>query len=97
MRVMMPDLFNRLAQGAGVLALVALVWGIAIPNGVFFTVALAVGLAGAATATGLLVRSRQAPTLAQMITTETTETGPVLVPSPGARRASDPARRGGRP
>jgi hypothetical protein len=89
---MMPDLFSRLAQGAGIVALAALVWGIAVPNGVFFTVALAVGLVGAAIATKLVVRSRQVPTLAEVITSATAQTGPVLVPARAARSASGSTR-----
>jgi hypothetical protein len=92
MRVIMPDLFNRLALGAGVVALAALVWGIAVPNGALFTAALVVGLVGAAIATRLLVRSRQMPTLAQLITSATAETRPVPVPTPAARTASGSAR-----
>jgi hypothetical protein len=92
MRVIMPDLFNRLAQGAGVVALAALVWGLAVPNGIIFTAALAVGLVGAAIATRLLVRSRQVPTLAQLITSATAETRPVAVPARAARAASGSAR-----
>ena len=94
MRVMMSDLFSRWAQVVGLAALVALVWAIVVPNGVFWGVALAVGLVGAAIATTLLVRSRQVPTLAQVITSATAETAPLLalVPSPAARVASGSAR-----
>jgi hypothetical protein len=93
MRVIMPDLFNRLALGAGVVALAALVWGIAVPSGVAFTAALVVGLVGAAIATRLVVRSRQVPpTLAQMVTGATAETGLVPVPIRAARAASGSAR-----
>jgi len=92
MRVIMPDLFNRLVQGAGVVALAALVWGIAVPSGLAFTAALVVGLVGAAIATRLVVRSRQIPTLAQQVTSATAETGLVPVPIRAARAASGSAR-----
>jgi hypothetical protein len=81
MRVMMSDLFGRWAQGAGLVALVALVWAIVVPDGIFWTAVLAVGLMGAAIATTLLVRSRQAPTVAQMLASSTAEPALVLVPS----------------
>ncbi len=61
------------------MALAALVWAIVIPDGIFWAAFLAVSLFGAAIATALLVRSRQVPTLAQMITSSTA--GPVLPPS----------------
>lgn len=82
MRVMMSDLFGRWVQGAGLVALVALVWAIVVPDGIFWNAVLALGLVGAAIATTLLVRSRQAPTLAQVITSATAEPALVLVPSP---------------
>jgi hypothetical protein len=80
MRVMMSDLFGRWAQGAGLIALVALVWAIVVPNGIFWSAVLATSLVGAAIATTLLVRSRQEPTVAQMIASATAEPALVLVP-----------------
>jgi hypothetical protein len=88
MRVMTSEIFHRWARGAGLVALVALVWAIVVPDGIFWSAVLAASLAGAAVATTLLVRSRQVPTLAQMITSATA--GPVLVPSP--RRGTSGAR-----
>jgi len=82
MRVMMSDLFGRWAQGAGLVALVALVWAIVVPDGLFWSAVLATSLVGAAIATTLLVRSRQAPTVAQRIASATAEPALVLVPSP---------------
>jgi hypothetical protein len=82
MRVMMSDLFGRWVQGAGLVALVALVWAIVVPDGIFWNAVLALGVVGAAIATTLLVRSRQTPTLAQMIASATAEPALVLVPSP---------------
>jgi len=89
---MVSDLFGRWAQGAGLVALVALVWAVVVPDGIFWSVALALGLVGAAIATTAVVRSRQVPTLAQMITSAKAETAPVLVPSP-AGYASAAGRR----
>ena len=82
MRVMMSDTFDRWTRGAGLVALVALVWAVVFPEGIFWTAILAAGLMGAAVATSILVRSRQVPTLAQVIASATAETAPVLVPSP---------------
>jgi len=79
---MMSDLFGRWAQGAGLVALVALVWAVVVPDGIFWSVALALGLVGAALATTLVVRSRQVPTLAQMITSAKAEPALVVLPSP---------------
>ncbi len=62
-------------------ALVALVWAVVVPDGIFWTAVLAAALMGAAVATAVLVRSRQVPTLAQVIATAEAE--PVVVPSPG--------------
>jgi ABC-type uncharacterized transport system permease subunit len=81
MRVMTSDLFGRWVRGAGLVALVALVWAIVAPNGIFWSAVLVAGLVGAAIATTLLVRSRQVPTLAQVITSATAEPALVLVPS----------------
>jgi hypothetical protein len=92
MRVMTSDLFSGWSQGAGLVALVALVWAIVVPSGGFFSAVLAAGLVGAAIATTLVVRSRQVPTLAQVIASATAETGPVLVPIPATRPASGSAR-----
>jgi hypothetical protein len=82
MRMMTSDTFGRWAQGAGLVALVALVWAIVVPDGIVWSAVLAAGLMGAAIATTLLVRSRQVPTLAQVIASSTAEPALVLVPSP---------------
>jgi hypothetical protein len=87
MRVMTSDNFDRWARGAGLLALVALVWAIVVPNGIFWSVVLTASLLGAAVATAVVVRSRQVPTLAQVITSATAEPAPVLVPIPAGPRA----------
>ena len=82
MRLMTSDTFDHWIRGAGLVALVALVWAIVVPNGIFWSAVLATSLMGAAIATTLLVRSRQVPTLAQVIASATAEPALVLVPSP---------------
>ena len=81
MRMITSDIFDRWTRGAGLVALVALVWAVVVPEGIFWTAVLAAGLMGAAVATAVLVRSRQVPTLAQVIASAEAE--PVVVPSPG--------------
>jgi hypothetical protein len=75
------DIFDRWTRGAGLVALVALVWAVVVPDGIFWTAILAAGLMGAAGATAVLVRSRQVPTLAQVIASAEAE--PVVVPVSG--------------
>ena len=81
MRVMTTDIFDRWTRGAGLVALVALVWAVVVPDGIFWTAVLAASLMGAAVATAVVVRSRQVPTLAQVIASAETE--PVFGPAPG--------------
>ena len=54
-------------------ALVTLVWAVVVPNGIFWTTVLAVAVMGTAVATAVVVRSRQIPTLAQVIASAETE------------------------
>jgi len=82
MRMMTSDTFDRWIRGAGLVALVSLVWAVAVPGAISWIAILAVGLMGAAVATTLVVRSRQVPTLAQVIASATAEPALVLVPSP---------------
>jgi hypothetical protein len=79
MRVTTSDVFQRWIRGAGMFALVALVWAVVVPDGIFWTAVLAAALMGAAVATAVLVRSRQVPTLAQVITSAEAE--PVVTPA----------------
>jgi len=81
MRVMTSDIFDRWTRSAGIVALVALIWAVVVPEGIFWTAVLAAGLMGAAVTTAVLVRSRQVPTLAQVIASAEAE--PVVVPAPG--------------
>jgi hypothetical protein len=76
---MTSDIFDRWTRGAGLVALVALVWAVVVPDGVFWSVVLAAGLIGAAVATAVLVRSRNVPTLAQVIASAEAE--PVVGPA----------------
>jgi hypothetical protein len=73
------DIFDHWTRGAGIVALVVLLWAVIVPDGLFWTAVLAAGLVGAAVATAVLVRSRGVPTLAQVI--ETAEAEPVVVPA----------------
>jgi hypothetical protein len=90
---MTSDLFGRWAQGAGLVALLTLMWAIVVSDGIFWGAVLAASLVGAAIATTLLVRSRQTPTVAQMIASATAEPALVLVPIP----AGYPSAAGVRP
>jgi hypothetical protein len=80
MRVLTSDRFGRWIRGTGVVALAVLAWAVFVPDGLFFwTAVLAVGLTGSVVATGLLVRSRAVPSLAQVIASAEAE--PVAVPA----------------
>jgi hypothetical protein len=67
MNVMTSDRFGRWTRGLGIAALAALAWSALVPGGLFWTAILVAGLMGSAFATALLVRSRQVPSLAQVI------------------------------
>ena len=54
-------------RATGIVALVALAWAVFVPDGPFWTAVLAAGLMGAALTTTALVRSRNVPSLAQVI------------------------------
>ena len=84
MRVLKSDRFGRWIHRIGLVSLVVLAWAILAPGGAFWTAVLAAGLVGAAVATALLVRSRQVPSLAQVIASAESE--PAVAP-----------RRGGEP
>lgn len=76
-RASTSDRFGRWTRGLGLLALVALAWSIFVPGGLFWAAVLASGLVGSAVATAFLVRSRQVPSLAQVIATAEREPGAV--------------------
>jgi len=44
MRIITSDIFDRWMRGAGLVALVALVWAVVVPEGIFWTAVLAAGL-----------------------------------------------------
>jgi hypothetical protein len=77
--MMTSDIFDRWTRGAGLVALVALIWAVVVPDGLFWTAILAAALMAAAVATAVVVRSRQVPTLAQVIAS--TEAEPVVTPA----------------
>jgi len=81
MRMMTSDTFDHWIRGAGLVALVALVWAAVVPDGILWIALLAAGLMGAAIATSILVRSRQVPSLAQVIANSLAE--PLAVSAPG--------------
>jgi len=67
MNVLTSDRFGRWTRGLGLVALVALAWSVLVPGGIFWTAVLVAGLIGSAVAAAFLVRSRQVPSLAQVI------------------------------
>jgi hypothetical protein len=79
MRAVASDRVDRWIRGTGIVALVVLAWAVFLPDGLFGTAVLAAGLTGAAVATGILVRSRRVPSLAQVIATAEAE--PVALPA----------------
>jgi len=84
MRALASDRVDRWTRGTGIVALVVLAWAVFLPDGLFGTAVLAAGLTGAAVATGVLVRSRRVPSLAQVIATAEAEPG--IRPSPRGER-----------
>ncbi len=78
MRVRTLERFGHWTRGTGIVALVALAWAVVVPDDLFWTAVAAAGLTGAAVATGVLVRSRRVPSLAQVIASAEAE--PVAVP-----------------
>ena len=97
MRALASDRVERWTRGTGIVALVVLAWSVFVPEGLFWTAVLAAGLTGAAVATGVLVRSRRVPSLAQVIASAEAE--PVAVPAASGYRsgaASRPSLRGER-
>jgi hypothetical protein len=91
---MTSDIFDRWTRGAGIVALAALFWAVVVPDGLFWTAALAAGLIGAAVATAILVRSRQVPTLAQVIASAEAE--PVVPAGSGYTSGAELRPRGER-
>ena len=97
MRALTLERFGRWTRATGIVALVAVAWAVFVPEGLFWTAVLAAGLTGAVVATGVLVRSRRVPSLAQVIASAEAE--PVAVPAASGYRsgaASRPSLRGER-
>ena len=67
MRVITSDRLGQWTRGLGLVALVALAWSLFVPGGFFWAAVLGAGLIGSAVATAFLRRSRQVPSLAQVI------------------------------
>jgi hypothetical protein len=67
MRVRTSDRFGRWTGGLGLVALVALAGSLFVSGGLFWTAVVAAGLIGSVVATAVLVRSRQVPSLAEVI------------------------------
>jgi len=85
---------ERLVHWTRGIALVVLAWAVLAPGGLFWTAVLALGVIGAATATGLLVHDRRTPTLAQVIAGAQAE--PAAVPAGGRSGNAGPSPRQGR-
>jgi len=79
MRMLTSDRFGRWTRGAGIVVLVTLAWAVLVPDRLFWTALVAAGLIGSAVATAALVRSREVPSLAQVIASAEAE--PVVLPS----------------
>jgi hypothetical protein len=75
MRVLTSDRSRRWARGIGLLVLSALAWSLLVPGGLFWAAVVGAGVIGSAVATAVLVRSRQVPSLAQVIATAEVEPG----------------------
>ncbi len=84
MRWLTSERVGRWTHGAGLVALVALAWGVFGPEDLFWTAIVAAGLIGSAIATAALIRSRSVPTLAEVIASAEVE--PVVVPVGGGYR-----------
>jgi hypothetical protein len=95
MRVPSSEVVGRWAQGAGLLALGVLAWGVFVRDDLFWAGIVAAGAIGSVTATAILVRSRSIPTLAEVIAHAEAE--PAVVPVAGGSTGGARLRsRGGR-
>ena len=81
MRLRTSERVSRWAQGVGLVAVTALVWGVFVPGGLFWPAIVAAALIGSVIATALLVRSRSTPTLAEVVASA--EAAPAVVPVAG--------------
>jgi len=74
MRVSHCDIFDRWTRGAGLVAVAALAWSVAVPDAVLWSAVLAAGLIGAALATVWLEASAE-PKAAETRATHTDGAG----------------------
>jgi len=70
--------FGRWTRGTGIVALVALAW-VVVSDGLFWSAVVAAGLIGSTVAVSALLRRRQIPSLARVITIGEAE--PLAVPA----------------
>ena len=78
MRAPASELFGRWTSGTGIAALVALAW-VVVSDGLFWSAVVAAGLLGSTVAISPLLRRRQIPSLARVITIGEAE--PLAVPA----------------
>jgi hypothetical protein len=78
MRMLTSDRFGRWTRGAGIVVLVTLAWAVLVPDSLSWTALAAASLIGSAVATAVLVRSREVPSLAQVIASAEAE--PAVLP-----------------
>ena len=78
MRALASERFGRWTSGTGIVVLVALAW-VVVTGGLFWSVVVAAGLIGSTVATLALLRRRQIPSLARVITIG--EAVPLAVPA----------------
>lgn len=88
MRVFSSDRALRSVQGVGFVAFAILVWGILVDNGLFWSAVAATSVIGTAIATGLVIRDRSLPTLADVIASAEREPAAAARARGGLRRAT---------
>jgi hypothetical protein len=77
-RALASERFGRWTRGTGIVALVALAW-VVVTDGLFWSAVVAAGLIGSTVAISALLRRRQIPSLARVITIGEAE--PLAVPA----------------
>ena len=78
MRALASERFGRWTRGTGIVALVALAW-VVVTEGLFWSAVVVAGLIGSTVAISALLRRRQIPWLARVITIGGAE--PLAVPA----------------
>jgi hypothetical protein len=66
-RALTSERFGRWTRGTGIVALVAVAW-VVVTDGLFWSAVVAAGLLGSTVAISALLRRRQIPSLARVIT-----------------------------